>query len=274
MEITERMDGLSRELGAILTLCTNRLDYDNLSTAEIESAPLVAGRIAALAGPVAQIEVKMPLKLKRHYLILKKNKKMLVGDAVVEPVLWRSAVPLDLMDHIAQCLKSISAELYWLDVATKGLCVCFKQGVLFCYFFFVLKGFIQSIEETRQNGVLDNSALPLMFGLKSELSDALNEIGVLMHFARHPKQKLDLAWRPAGIIRAQQIMAKNALRLSMVESLFVTGHRSEMTATRQVVAFSNTLFCLDKLASSVCDLWETVFRVAASQRRSSIFKKK
>jgi hypothetical protein len=249
IEISIKLDGVAKELGAILTLCTNRLDYDSVSQVlerkqtvfflkknlqeDIANSSTTGSRIAAVAGPIAQIEV-------------------LLADVIVEPTLWRSPIPVDLTERAIGCCKTIAAELYWLDAATKG--------------------FIQDIAETRENGVLDNNALPLLLGLKLELTAALNEIGELLHFARHPTQRMGLAWRPAGVLRAQTIMAKNALRFSLLENLFILGLKSDLVSTRQVLSFSNTVFCLDKLATSVADLWETTFKISTFQRRSSIKK--
>jgi hypothetical protein len=39
---------------------------------------------------------------------------------------------------------------------------------------------------------------------------------MLLHLARHPRDRFKLAWRPEGIRMAQTLLAKNALHLSMV----------------------------------------------------------
>ena len=121
--------------------------------------------------------------------------------------------------------------------------------------------------------MLDSNALPLLLGLVSELSDALQEVGMLLHLARHPRTHFKLAWRPEGIRMAQTLLMKNAMHLSMVENLFVVGKREDLVATRQVLSFSGTVFALDKLASSIHLLWLGAFNAASAQRRTSIFFK-
>ncbi len=121
--------------------------------------------------------------------------------------------------------------------------------------------------------MLDNNALPLILGLKSELSDALQEVGTLLHMARHPQQQFKMAWRPEGIEMAQALLMKNALRLSLVENLFVIGKKENLVATGQVLAFSATLFSMDKLATSIKTLWMHAYNASCTQRRMSVFFK-
>jgi len=133
--------------------------------------------------------------------------------------------------------------------------------------------FLQDVNETRESGMLDNSVLPLLLALKSEISDALLEIGALLHFARHPSRKINLGWRPEGLMFAQQKLNKEGLRNSLAENLFVTGQRDELIATRQIIAFSATLFAFDRLATSVRMLWMNTYNIVTSERRSSLLFK-
>ncbi len=76
VEMATTLDSLARQYGDVLTVCTGRLDYETLTEESLAEAPLVAGRVAALAAPVAQLEA-------------------LLADVQIEPSLWRAPVRED-----------------------------------------------------------------------------------------------------------------------------------------------------------------------------------
>lgn len=180
----------------------------------------------------------------------------LAQDAAVEPTLWRHPINVDQYVQLSQIIRELSLSLAWLDDAAAA--------------------FTRDGGETKSVGILD-AALPALVALKSEINDALMDVGHLLRFARHPGLKLDLGLRPLGLSLAQDNVNSIAIKAALLR-LFMEDEISkvvEKPIVRQLCFYSAMLFSLDRAATAAQKLWTQSYQIAVDIRRSSIlFEKK
>lgn len=91
--------------------------------------------------------------------------------------------------------------------------------------------------ETKENGLLENSAILAVIALKSEISDALLEIGELVHCSSDPQRKITLGWRPEGIRIARERLNQTAIKSAILENLYVKGEREVINFFCSILLF-------------------------------------
>lgn len=124
------------------------------------------------------------------------------------------------------------------------------------------------LSQSQSEHALDAASLPRVLALKSELEDALNEIGLLFYYSNHPQQKLKrIDWRPRGIRRAARDLLRTAPPKLAVSA-------EEFSESSQTIAPCGMLHSLHHLATSVSKLWLQCFLTVLEGRRSSVFLKR